>query len=95
MSDFVKYLKKISDEFKILNTDIDKIIAKKKNEAKDNVSLVDEKVDEKDSKLLPKSLSLKSLQPRTKLYKNKQEMIEAKKNPEFDFIKKQIEEILK
>jgi hypothetical protein len=84
MSDLVKHLKKVSDEFKTLSTDIDKIIAKKKNElnnpGKEDIS---------------KSLSLKSLQPRTKLYKNKQEIVEAQKNPEFDFIKKQIEEILK
>jgi hypothetical protein len=84
MSDFTEYLKKMSDEFKILNSDIDKIIAKKKNES-----------NSQGEENIKKSLSLKSLQPRTKMYKNKQEMVEAQKNPEFDFIKKQIEEILK
>ena len=34
MSDFVKYLKQISEEFRLLNEDVEKIVAEKKNEGK-------------------------------------------------------------
>jgi len=34
MSDFVKYLKQISEEFRLLNEDVEKIVIEKKNEGK-------------------------------------------------------------
>jgi len=42
-----------------------------------------------------KKKPMKSMQPVTKFYSSKQEIIEAKENPDADFIKGQVEKIFK
>lgn len=78
MSDFVQYLKQISEEFRLLNEDIGKIVAEKKKEAEGKES---------------KKPSLKSIQSVTKMHKNKEELERAKENPEIEFINDRINRI--
>ena len=96
MSDFSKYLKDVSVDLKTLQGDITKMISAKNKELKDSSK------DSKDSKDSNKKvsakeqfskLSLKSMQPVTKMYDNKEEIKKAVDNPEIDFITKRIETI--
>ena len=91
MSNFAKYLQHVSDELLILQGDIGRIIATKKEEAKNP----DKQEDKQDKQSNFKKIPLKSLQPVTKIYKNKTEILKAKENPEVDFITKQLENIFK
>ncbi len=78
MSDFVKYLKQISEEFRLLNEDVEKIVAEKKNELEGRES---------------KKPSLKSIQSVTKMHRNKNDAENSGKNKEIEFINDRINRI--
>jgi len=80
-----QYFQQTYDDLKTLEGDISRIILSQKEEEKD-----DKQKDEKEKK---KGVNLKSLQSVTKLYKSKEEIEEAKKSPEIDFVTKQIDKI--
>jgi len=79
MSDFEKYLGKLAEDLGTLATDMGKIAAKRKEEGGKEPD--------------KKGLSLKSIQPVTKIYKSKEDLESAKQNPDYDFIMKQLEKI--
>lgn len=99
MDSFAKYLKNVSDGLKILEGDINKIVSDKKKQEKDGqIKGAEDKdtsanVKKQNQQEQFKSLSLKSLQPVTKMYKNEKEIKAAQKDPELDFITKQLETI--
>ena len=106
MADLIQYLQKISDDLKTLSQDIERIIlAKKKRAEKEKKSSDKDKPGEsnpqtaeekkKEAQEQFKKISLKSLQPVTKMYKNKKEIETLKADPEIDFVVKQIEKIFK
>lgn len=72
MGDYVEYLEQMSNNLKILQADIQKMIEKKKG---------------------GKERDLKSLRRVTELYKSKEEIDDANKNPEIASIIKQAESI--
>ena len=79
MGDLTKYFEKMAEDLKILSSDIQKIAENKKSDKPKDF----------------KKTSLKSLQKVTKLYKNKEEIDNAKKNPEVDFVLKKLEDIFR
>lgn len=81
MEDFAEYLKKTSSSLQELSNDIKRMANEKSKEAKSGVS--------KNFK----DISLQSLQPTIKMYKSKEETVDAKNNPEIDFIKNQLDKI--
>ena len=103
MADLIQYLQKISDDLKTLSQDIERIILAKKKKAEQekkssdkdqrtsNPQTAEEKKKEAQEQF--KRISLKSLQPVTKMYKNKKEIETLKADPEIDFVVKQIEKI--
>ena len=99
MDSFAKYLKQVSEGLKVLEGDINKIVSDKKKQAKDGQIKGEANKDtsanikKQNQQEQFKSLSLKSLQPVTKMYKNETEIKKAKENPELDFITKQLETI--
>jgi len=99
MDNFAKYLTQVSDGLKVLEDDINRIVNDKKKQAKDGQIKGEENKDtsanvkKKNQQEQFKSISLKSLQPVTKMYKNEKEIKAAQKNPELDFITKQLENI--
>lgn len=82
MSDFAKYLNSISEELRLLNEDISKIITEKKKEQEGKES---------------KKPSLKSIESVTKMHKNKNEAENSNKKSdesrEIDFIKDRLNRI--
>jgi hypothetical protein len=99
MDSFAKYLQNVSEGLKVLEGDINKIVSNKKKQEKDGqIKGAEDKdtsanVKKQNQQEQFKSLSLKSLQPVTKMYKNEAEIKQAKENPELDFITKQLETI--
>lgn len=95
MDDFSKYLRGISDELKILQGDITRIVTSKEKEHKEEEKKSQEKegVTKKSAKEQFRGISLKSLQPVTKMYKSEKEIKDSQENPEFDFITKKLEDI--
>jgi len=81
MDDLVKYFDKMAQDLGILAGDVERIIANKKEEGSGK------KEEDK------KKMSMKSMQPVTRFHKNKEELIEAQKNPDLDFINSKIEDI--
>jgi hypothetical protein len=72
VGDYVEYLEQMSNNLKVLQADIQKMIEKKKG---------------------GKERDLKSLHRVTELYKSKEEIDDANKNPEIASIIKQVENI--
>jgi len=96
MSDFGDYLKKVHEDLKILSEDIAKITVEKQKEAATKEPAKKEiSTGKEDAAAKFKKISLKSLQPVTKLYKNEDEIKQAKANPEVDFVAKRLEDIFK
>ena len=99
MDSFAKYLQNVSEGLKVLEGDINKIVSDKKKQEKDGqIKGAEDKdtsanVKNQNQQGQFKNLSLKSLQPVTKMYKNEAEIKQAKENPELDFITKQLETI--
>jgi len=105
MDDFSEYLKQTSEELKVLQGDITRMIVAKQKQLKETKK--DKEGTQKnkegnietgqDKKTMArdqfKKISLKSIQPVTKLYKNEKEIEEANDNPEEDFISNRLKEI--
>lgn len=101
MDGFAKYLQRVSDELKVLDGDTTRIITAKQKQAKDGqIKGVENKdtsanVKKQNQQEQFRNISLKSLQPVTKMYKNEKEIKNAQENPELDFINKKLEDIFK
>jgi hypothetical protein len=96
MSDYAKYLKSVSEELKILQGDITRIIIAKEKEAKEKGKSQEVKKDiskKTTTKEQFQKISLKSMQSVTSMYKDKEEIKKANENPEIDFITKRLGEI--
>lgn len=91
MDKFGKNMAKAHKELEILSNDISRIMIDKNRK-----SVGQEKAEDKkdDAKKNFQKVSLKSLQPVTKLYKDEEEIKKANEEPETDFIRKQINNIL-
>lgn len=96
--DLDKYFTQISDDLKVLQGDIQRIIVAQEKKAKDDKKQ-DSKVPKKEletsktAKEQFKEISLKSLRPVTTLYKDEKEAKEAQDNPEADFVIQRLNEI--
>ena len=101
MDAFAKYLQQVSDGLNVLSGDIQRIIIDKEKQIKEEAVKKEEKETEQVNTIKQtaqehfKSISLKSMQPVTKLYKNEKEIKKAQENPEMDFINKKVEDIFK
>lgn len=96
MDNFAKYLQHISSELKVLEGDVAKIIISKTQEAKQTKNQDKKDVNKKvTAQEQFKKISLKSMQPVTKMYKSKEDIQRAQNNPEIDFINKRLEDIFK
>jgi len=102
MDAFAKYLQQVSDGLNVLSGDIQRIIIDKEKQIKEENKKKEEKKPAEQVNTIKqtaqehfKSISLKSMQPVTKLYKNEKEIKKAQENPEMDFINKKVEDIFK
>ena len=97
MDDFGKALGMAAADLKTLSGDIARIMAKKKKQLEEELKKQEGSAQEKkeDAKESFNKIPLKSLQPVTKLYKDKKEIEDANENPEEDFIRKKLEDIFK
>lgn len=103
MSDFVKYLKQVSEEFRLLNEDVEKILIEKKKQSEGkeskNPSLKSIQSVTKMHKSKNEAKNLGTIQSVTKMHRNKNEAENSNKNKnpeenkEIDFIKDRINRI--
>jgi hypothetical protein len=101
MSDFIQYLRQISEEFRLLNEDIGKIVAEKKKEAEGKESKKPSLKSIQSVTMMHKSKNeaknLGTIQSVTKMHKNKTEAENSNKNSgenkEIDFINDRINRI--
>jgi len=91
--DLIKYLVKISNDLRMLNSDIAKVIVKKGKEIQDAKGSDSNSDAEKNESGL--KLSFSSLQQITKIRKSKEDIKNAKEDPDTTFIIDQINEIFK
>ena len=96
MDAFAKYLQQVSDGLNVLSGDIQRIIIDKEKQIKEEKKPAEQvNTIKQTAQEHFKSISLKSMQPVTKLYKNEKEIKKAQENPEMDFINKKVEDIFK
>lgn len=85
MDELVKFFQKMSEGITLLKEDIERASANHKN----NIDKDGNKLPKEEEKLMP----MKSMQPMTRLYSSKDEIVRAKENPDMGFINGKIKDI--